>query len=174
MSIYRQGPTPVGACPRCLETLVDVPGLEGVRACDRCGGVFADNEASRRIVTTLDRALLEVGFAASQGKPRPKDTGRALTCPECLVGMQKVRIESAACEIDACPAHGSWFDSGELEDVMRAYARGRRGGLLPPARPPFTAHDIAIRQQVDAETAARNGAELGLMIVLAVDALKKG
>ncbi len=83
----------------------------------------------------MDRVLLEIGFSASLGKPRAKETGRSLSCPECLIAMQKIRIESAACEIDACPAHGSWFDPGELEDVMRAYRRARDAGVRPPPTP---------------------------------------
>jgi Zn-finger nucleic acid-binding protein len=125
---------------------VSAPEAKGVRPCKRCGGVFADNDASRRIVTSLDRVLLEIGFVASAGKARAKETGRALTCPECLVAMQKIRIESAACEIDACPAHGSWFDAGELQDVMRAYARSRRAGGLSPVRPPMSGEDIMLRE----------------------------
>lgn len=50
-----------------------------VKVCNACGGLFADNEASRRIVTSLDRVLLEVGFALSRGMPRMKETGSALT-----------------------------------------------------------------------------------------------
>jgi len=91
--------------------------------------VWANNDASRRIMTGFDRLLLEIGFESGLGKPRAKETGAALTCPECLVGMQKVRMESAACSIDACPAHGSWFDPGELEDVMRAFRRAREAGV---------------------------------------------
>lgn len=146
MSIYRQGPSPAGSCPRCRETLVPVGDTKRARVCERCGGVFADNDASRRIVTSLDRVLLEIGFAASLGKARSKETGRALTCPECLVAMQKIRIESAACEIDACPADGSWFDAGELQDVMRAYARNRKAGGLSPVRPPMSGVDIMLRE----------------------------
>jgi Zn-finger nucleic acid-binding protein len=158
VSIYREGPSPAGSCPRCRETLVDVDGLKGVRTCERCGGVFADNEASRRIVSSLDRVLLEVGFAAARGKQRAKDTGGALTCPECLVAMQKIRVESAACEIDACPGHGSWFDAGELQDVMRAYARRRDRGMLSPNRPPLSAEDIALEKTAADAKAAREEA----------------
>ena len=154
MSIYRQGPSPAGSCPRCRETLIAVSAgaiLPGVRTCHKCGGVFADNDASKKIVSTLDRVLLEVGFQAALGKRRfgdprdPRELARSLTCPECLVGMRKVRIESAACEIDVCPAHGSWFDAGELQDVMRAYASGRRAGVTSLPHPPLTAGDVALR-----------------------------
>lgn len=149
MSIYRQGPSPAGTCPRCREPLLQVDDLTSVRACEKCGGVFADNEASRRIVSSLDRVLLEVGFVMSQGMPRAKETGRALTCPECLVSMQKIRVESANCQIDACPSHGTWFDPGELEDVMRAYNRARRAGARAQQAPPMTAADIALREAAE-------------------------
>jgi Zn-finger nucleic acid-binding protein len=132
VSIYRQGPAPANTCPRCRENLVVVPGHSGVRVCEKCGGVFADVDASRRIVSALDRALMEIGFQAGLGKPRKPDDRHALTCPECLVTMQKSRIEAAACEVDACPLHGTWFDTGELESVMRAFARARRQGAMPP------------------------------------------
>jgi Zn-finger nucleic acid-binding protein len=158
VSIYRQGPSPAGSCPRCREALTPAaPAPTMARACERCGGVFATNEASRRIVASLDRALLEVGFAASRGKPRPRgpETALGLTCPECLVSMQRIRVESAACMIDACPAHGTWFDAGELEDVMRAYARSRRAGLHPRTAPgaKATAKDVEVAD--DAPFAAR-------------------
>ena len=129
--VYREGPTPAGCCPRDREQLVAFEGFDGVKACETCGGIFADAAASQRIVKSMDRLLLEIGFQASFGMPRQPDDGRAVSCPECLIAMQRVRIESAACFIDACPTHGTWFDVGELEDVMRAFARNRRRGGLP-------------------------------------------
>ena len=135
--VYRSGPSPAGTCPRCRETLLDVDGVPAVKWCERCGGVFADAEASRRIMSTFDRTLLEVGFQAGLGKPRDASTRRPITCPECLVTMHVVRVESAACEVDACPAHGTWFDAGELEDVMRAFTSARRSVGLPPTRAPI-------------------------------------
>lgn len=135
MSIYREGPSPAGACPRCREPLLAIANVASVKRCEKCGGVFANNDASRRIVIAFDRVLLEIGFESSLGKPRAKETGRSLTCPECLIAMQRVRIESAACWIDACPSHGSWFDPGELEDVMRAFRRARDAGVRPPPGP---------------------------------------
>jgi Zn-finger nucleic acid-binding protein len=50
--------------------------------------------------------------------------------------MQRTPILSAVCEVDACPAHGTWFDTGELEDVMRAYSNARKRGVRPPGGPP--------------------------------------
>lgn len=113
-----------------------VEAVDGVAYCEKCGGVFADVPATKRIVSTLDRMLLEIGFQAGLGKTRKRDEGREITCPECLIAMQRQRIEAAACIVDVCPAHGTWFDTGELEDVMRAFTRARRAGALPPGAVP--------------------------------------
>ena len=130
MSVYRQGRAPVNACPRCLENLIPVTNREGVRHCEKCGGIFADLATSNRILETLDRELLGIGFVAAMGKSKPKDDGRPITCPECQTQMLKNRIESAACDVDACPLHGTWFDTGELVDVMRALERARKKGII--------------------------------------------
>jgi Zn-finger nucleic acid-binding protein len=134
--IYRQGPAPAGSCPRCRETLIVAKDEPGMRYCEKCGGVFADAAASRRIVSSLDRALLALGFDVGRGKPRDARDERRVACPECLVEMQKVRVEAAVCDIDACPTHGTWFDAGELEDVMRAFHRARQQGARTPGAPP--------------------------------------
>jgi Zn-finger nucleic acid-binding protein len=146
--MYRSGPRPAGTCPRCGETLLAVADVPGVRWCDRCGGVLADTAATRRIITRLDRTLLEIGFQAALGKARTPDAERrSVACPECLLDMQKLHIASAACDVDLCPLHGTWFDTGELEDVMRAYAHARRVGLsahlATPSAPSETERDRA-------------------------------
>jgi Zn-finger nucleic acid-binding protein len=115
----------------------------GVSYCEKCGGVFADVAATQRIVSTMDRALLEIGFQVALGKERKKHEPRELTCPECLIAMQMQRIESAACSIDVCPLHGTWFDTGELEDVMRACRRARKHGAHTPGVLP-EAHNPSI------------------------------
>lgn len=117
--------------------------VEGVAYCEKCGGVFADVAATQRIVSTLDRDLLEIGFQASLGKERKKHEPREVTCPECLIAMQMQRIESAACSVDVCPAHGTWFDTGELQDVMRAFRRARQRGAHSPGVVP-EGHDPPI------------------------------
>lgn len=116
---------------------------EGIAYCEKCGGVFADVAATQRIVSTMDRVLLEIGFQAGLGKERKRHEPRELTCPECLIAMQMQRIESAACTVDVCPAHGTWFDTGELEDVMRAFKRARRHGAYAPGVVP-EAHNPSI------------------------------
>jgi hypothetical protein len=91
---------------------------------------MVDVEASQRIVTTLDRDLVEVGFQAGRGKPRRDDDGLRISCPECQFEMVRTHIKAAVCVVDACPTHGTWFDAGELETVTRAFAHARKSGLL--------------------------------------------
>jgi Zn-finger nucleic acid-binding protein len=129
MSVYREARRAANTCPRCQETLLETPARAGVKYCEKCGGVFADLVVSNRILEAMDRQLLAIGFEASYGKRKPKDDGRFITCPECQIDMVKTRIESAACDIDACPLHGTWFDTGEMVDVMRALERARKKGI---------------------------------------------
>jgi Zn-finger nucleic acid-binding protein len=168
--MYREGRKFAGACPRCQEPLLAHPESKSVRTCGKCGGVMADLEASRRIVSTLDRALLAIGFEARMGKGEPpKDRGGPVACPECLVEMQKARIESAMCDVDACPAHGTWFDAGELEAVMRAYASFRRRGVRAQhERPP----EPAGRGSIDSSPAPAPQTALDVVSVL-LDSLNK-
>lgn len=144
--MYRTSPSPAGTCPRCREALLDIQGVSGTRWCDRCGGVFADVAASQRIVSTLDRTLLEIGFQASLGQRSKPDDTRAITCPECLIEMVRTRIESANCVIDACPSHGTWFDTGELVDVIRALRAARKRRIFHHA-----AADDVVRSESDGE-----------------------
>ncbi len=160
--MYREGRKFAGACPRCQEPLVAHAEVKSVKICERCGGVMADIEASKRIVSTLDRALLAAGFEARLGKGEPpKDRGGPVACPECLVEMQKVRVESALCDVDACPTHGTWFDAGELEAVMRVYATHRRRGIpIQHTRP----SEPAGRGTIPAHAEEPKGAVIGLVI----------
>ncbi len=147
MSVYRESRHATGTCPRCRETLLAVDGVEGARWCEKCGGVFTDLAASQRILLKLDRGLMEVGFKAALGKVRKDHDARELTCPECGFVMVQNRIESAACTIDACPIHGTWFDTGELVDVLRALDRSRKKGVLLTRTAPSRGPDLEIPKE---------------------------
>ena len=135
MSAYREA---AGApCPRCAAALVAVKSAEGVWTCGECGGVWTDVERSARVVQRLDRALLEIGFSAGLGKERKQHDATPLNCPGCEKPMHRTPIPSAACVVDACAVHGTWFDAGELEDVIRALGK-RKPGVMPPNAAPVT------------------------------------
>jgi Zn-finger nucleic acid-binding protein len=136
--VYRENLTPTGACPRCNEPL-DQERDNGLRPCVRCGGVFANNHASARVIKVIDRAMLAFDLEVQIGKERIPDTGVRVGCPDCGRRMERVRIESATCFIDACASHGTWFDAAELSAVMRAFAAARsrgQAGALPAGPQP--------------------------------------
>jgi Zn-finger nucleic acid-binding protein len=106
----------------------------GIEGCPQCGGLFADNATSARIVAVLDQELLRAADLQAEDK-RPVDTRPELLCPHCLEPMQRSFVTSAATSVDACPVHGTWFDAFELQHVMRAFASRRRKGLRTGPRP---------------------------------------
>jgi Zn-finger nucleic acid-binding protein len=132
---YRRSSSPLGACPRCHHPLVEYRELPGIRACEICAGMFADNARSRAIVAALDRALLVLSLTLRATRPPTARPDHEITCPECQGPMARIAIASAACTIDACGEHGTWFDAGELDDVMRAYANQRRRGASTAPAP---------------------------------------
>ncbi len=138
---YRRSSSPQGACPRCHHPLVEYREYSGIRACEICAGLFADNARSRAIIATLDRSLLTLSLTLQANRSpvgRPEDE---IACPECQGPMTRVPVASAACLIDACGEHGTWFDAGELDAVMRAYAnQRRRGASTAPPPPPHGPH----------------------------------
>lgn len=134
--MYRAAIAPPGTCPRCLVELVHQPLGEAVaRVCGSCGGVHLDNALSVRVVTKLDRAMLQLSLDAELAARARPETHRELRCTECGVTMVRTYVSSAACAVDACPEHGTWFDPGELADVARAYARMRRSGVFAESGP---------------------------------------
>lgn len=104
-------------------------------------------------ILTIQQISDEQGYLEALGKKR---TDLPIACPECLTTMQRARIESAACSIDVRPTLGTWFDTAELQDVMRAYNRARERGTLPPGLPLQTADDIA-RMQAQRELERKSG-----------------
>ena len=121
---YRRSSSPLGACPRCHHPLVEYREFPGIRACEICAGMFADNARSRAIVAALDRALLVLSLTLRATRPPTAQPDHEITCPECQGPMARIAIASAACTIDACGEHGTWFDAGELTRVVAFAASG--------------------------------------------------
>jgi Zn-finger nucleic acid-binding protein len=128
---YRTASHPSGSCPRCVVEL-DHHTVQGMRvdACGKCGGVFAHSEMAKAIRHAPDRAVVDAVFTLSLGKQeRPMEpTASELFCPECGLVMQRIPVTSAACDIDVCAEHGTWFDAHEFNRYVRALdqARARR------------------------------------------------
>jgi Zn-finger nucleic acid-binding protein len=114
-------------CPRCKVSLFEGEAHNHkLSGCGVCGGIFLDNEGSTRITRAHDSIIANLAerakdrALANSVDTRPKN----LPCPHCSSPMQRVLARGVA-EIDFCAAHGTWFDRGEVNRVMSAYARGQ-------------------------------------------------
>jgi Zn-finger nucleic acid-binding protein len=91
--------------------------------CGQCGGVWLDNEASRRLVQGVDRDLTELSErVASHASVRADPSPKGLSCPACSQGMARTRVPGTTIDLDVCAPHGTWFDAHELKVVALAYA----------------------------------------------------
>lgn len=110
-------------CPRCNASLFE-GNAHGVRllGCGICGGIFLDNEGSTRITRAPD---LEIAKLAERARDRAVvttiNTRPTVRCPSCTATMERV-LARGVVEIDFCRGHGTWFDRGELQPVMGAFA----------------------------------------------------
>jgi Zn-finger nucleic acid-binding protein len=103
--------------------------------CGACGGLWLDNDGSRRIVNTIDNEVVELASRAEANATYEVDTvSGGLPCPECRVTLKRVRFAKADLDLDICGAHGTWFDRGELKKVVDATA-GQSLAKLPAWAP---------------------------------------
>src|SRR5262249_52939875 len=114
----------LGACPACGQQLRRAHPAHGVFACDGCGGVWTDHEATQALRTASDPSIVSVSGAAAGHASiyvAPDQAGRR--CPVCGGTMGQTTV--ADVNIDACAAHGTFFDRGELEAVCAASQQAR-------------------------------------------------
>lgn len=118
------------SCPRCRLGLFRGQAANVVMlACGRCGGVWLDNAAARKIqdvapdeaIALADRASAHGSVAIDERAPAP--------CPACAKPMARTPVAAARVEVDTCSTHGTWFDKHELHAVASAFTeiRKRRG-----------------------------------------------
>lgn len=111
-------------------------GYRSALGCRKCGGAFLDNVMSQELVRSFDAALSLFGTAIARGKAEPSDhVDVKLSCPYCAASLAPIYVQSAACRIDACAEHGTWFDAGEVLRVGRAYRQARNVGAIAPCAP---------------------------------------
>lgn len=104
-------------CPRCATTLFfgDANGT-ALLGCGLCGGLWLDNASAQRVMSRYDDAVRELASRATTNATARPDVRAPVSCAECGGAMQRKRV--ADVELDLCPAHGTWFDAGELERVI--------------------------------------------------------
>ena len=109
-------------CPRCeLELFEGRTSNVVMNGCGACGGLWLDNDGSRRVVNKVDDEVVDLASRAEANASHEVDTvAGALPCPVCQSVLKRVRIAKADLDLDICAEHGTWFDRGELQKVMNA------------------------------------------------------
>jgi Zn-finger nucleic acid-binding protein len=93
------------ACPACQANLA----YQGDRwACEKCRGIFVENEALVAMVREM--ALAPWDLPAVSGKPGDR------ACSICKTPMRTELLEGVT--VDRCDVHGMWFDEHELEQAL--------------------------------------------------------
>jgi Zn-finger nucleic acid-binding protein len=114
-------------CPRCDAPLrsIERAGIV-VGRCATCVGVWIDNTASR----ALADGVLSAEVVATSREPAPAchpvDVAPAIRCPRCAAVLTRSFVPAAGVAVDACAAHGTWFDRGELERAHAGFEKARR------------------------------------------------
>lgn len=137
-------PSASARCPRCRAELVVEGGAR--QRCPKCSGAFVDHGEVRRLLADADAARTKAPF--KRRKKFDPDV-RSFDCVVCREPMERNPLgATSGIYLDACEAHGIWFDAGELEDATE-YVRAvglEEARRPPPAPPPPKApppHEVA-------------------------------
>lgn len=111
------------SCPRCKVTTLSARPLE---RCERCTGCWVANEILLERVAAMQGARPAIEVTQRFGEPVP--------CVCCAAPMRMLGFFGVP--VDACDAHGVWFDAEELQVVLLRSSKvpvGRGDGLPEPA-----------------------------------------
>jgi Zn-finger nucleic acid-binding protein len=114
-------------CPRCGARLQAREYADmSVDECDSCGGLFIPPAMMDRIVAAHDRGA-SLRLALPRRAVARETKVQYIRCPVCNKMMNRKAFgRYSGVIVDTCKAHGLWFDSGELAEVIR-FVQG--GGL---------------------------------------------
>jgi Zn-finger nucleic acid-binding protein len=105
-------------------------GLE-VDACMDCGGVWVVASVFKAMIADAEVVAPRVDVRPEQVKRRTTGSSgpvRYRSCPHCGASMLRRNFERiSGVVLDECPGHGTFFDPGELQDVIGFV---RTGGLV--------------------------------------------
>ena len=110
-------------CPRCKLMLraTDYEGIE-VDVCDNCWGMWLDTGELKRVIDARGMTFSDAErkqFAQFRGGAAPARGAGAVACPRCGRDMEQVQSDTAIrLEVDRCPEHGVWLDTGEIKDLQ--------------------------------------------------------
>lgn len=125
-----------GSCPRCGVDLAECT-TNGHRfvECTGCGGVWVDVAEFERLAKQRDRAPkthdhTRPSPSPATGPGHPDDV-RYLPCLVCGDLMQRRNFGWSGVVVDWCGGHGYWFDTNELEAVLRLVDE-KGAGVIDP------------------------------------------
>ena len=137
IACYGERVTTSGAlvCPVCRTPLTELA-ADGTSiflpVCSQCGGTWLDIPRSQRVVRGLisetEKALAAhaAKAAASAGTASYRDAASRETdlrlCADCSAPLKAVLVKEIGVTLDACSAHGTWFDAEELAAVAQSFA----------------------------------------------------
>lgn len=116
-------------CPRDKTTLNSHrQGVVDLHTCARCRGLWFTKESMQRVLL-LDGFKSDIFTRVGQGM-WSRRTQRKQDCPTCgeipLVARQVGEVE-----VDVCPVcYGIWFDSGELDAIIRRHRERREPTIV--------------------------------------------
>jgi Zn-finger nucleic acid-binding protein len=102
-----------------------------VRACKVCAGVWVDTETLQSIIDGAARAAPQAAATSVRRKTMPQGLATSKVtyrhCPVCKQSMLRRNFGSiSGIVVDVCARHGTFFDYGELPEVVEFV---RSGGL---------------------------------------------
>jgi Zn-finger nucleic acid-binding protein len=107
-------------CPVCKNAMITME-LDEVEVdhCLDCGGIWLDSGELEMLLDGSNEAknLLDSFTAAKKCREKKRK------CPICMKKMEKIMAGAAesAILLDKCrKGHGLWFDSGELQDIVKS------------------------------------------------------
>ncbi|MEO7110179.1 MAG: zf-TFIIB domain-containing protein [Polyangiaceae bacterium] len=108
-------------CPQCKDPLVTITHDEiSALACRGCGGAWIETDTMTRVTYALDPSSIAVGDeAGSMARLAFPPHSAAPPCPVCHASMSTLTLNGTDVEVDVCNEHGTWFDRGELQTVIR-------------------------------------------------------
>jgi Zn-finger nucleic acid-binding protein len=117
-------------CPRCEKPLrARMVGDIVIDECGQCAGLFLDQIAIKRVVTDraqsrADALLGALPRAETAVLPKPGER-MYVKCPSCRNLMnRKLFAAGAGVIVDVCRSHGTFFDAGELPQIIEFVMQG--------------------------------------------------
>lgn len=117
-------------CPRCTTSLTArLVGDIVIDECGKCLGLFLDHVAIKRVITDRAQARAEALLGAlprAEVRQTVKPGERMyVKCPGCATMMnRKLFAAGAGVIVDVCRTHGTFFDAGELPQIIEFVMKG--------------------------------------------------